>query len=223
MTENKSENKREFIYYSKNAVTTGNFDLTNLMRAGRMDIACNIVIMSFFVSHAMRQDTKLHLIFDGPPDSPKHIEMFPGKKLEGVEKQVDISKKDVAGLIKKLLYKYKKGMKNEVFSGYCIEKKSFSNLVNDLTDEGKTIFILDKKGQDIREAEIPEGSVFVLGDQDGIPKQELKRIKKCTDIRKISVGPQMYFASQALTILQNELDRRSQSEVVAEEEEVEEE
>lgn len=206
---------REFIYYSKNAVTTGNFDLTNLMRAGRMDIACNIVIMSFFVSHAMRQDAKLHLIFDGPPDSPKHLEMFPGKKLEGVEKQVDISKKDVAGLIKKMLYKYKKGLKNEVFPGYSIEKKSFSDLVNELTDEGKTIFILDKKGEDIRDAEIPEGAVFVLGDQDGIPKQELKRIKKHTDIRKISVGPVMYFASQAMTIMQNELDRRTQAEIVA--------
>jgi tRNA (pseudouridine54-N1)-methyltransferase len=205
---------REFIYYSKNAVTTGNFDLTNLMRAGRMDIACNIVIMSFFVSHAMRQDVKLHMIFDGPPDSPKHLEMFPGKKLQGVEeKQVDISKKDVAGLIKKMLYKYKKGMKNEVFSGYSIEKKSFTNLIDELTDEGKTIFILDKRGEDIREAEIPENSVFVLGDQDGIPKPELKRIKKLTNIKKISVGPVMYFASQAITILQNELDKRKAVEV----------
>lgn len=204
---------REFIYYSKNAVTTGNFDLTNLMKAGRMDIACNIVIMGFFVSHAMRNDVKLHLIFDGPPDSPKHLEMFPGKKIEGVEKQMDISKKDIAGLIKKLLYKYKKGMKNEVFPGYWIEKKSFSNLVNELTDEGKTVFILDKKGTDVREADIPENSVFVLGDQDGIPKQELKRIKKYTDIRKISVGPYMYFASQAMTILQNELDRREKKNI----------
>jgi tRNA (pseudouridine54-N1)-methyltransferase len=213
---------REFIYYSKNAVTTGNFNLTNLMKAGRMDIACNIVIMSFFVSHAMRQDVKLHLIFDGPPDKPKHIEMFPGKKLEGVEKQVDISKKDIAGLIKKMLYKYKKGLKNEVFPGYSIEKKSFADLVNDLTDEGKTLFILDKKGTDIREAEVPEGAVFVLGDQDGIPKQELKRIKGHTDIRKVSVGPYMLFASQALTVLQNELDRRENSEIVKEDDNIDE-
>ena len=31
---------REFVYYSKHAVTTGNFQLDNLMKAGRMDIAC---------------------------------------------------------------------------------------------------------------------------------------------------------------------------------------
>ena len=63
---------REFIYYSKNAKTTGNFNVNNLMKAGRMDIACQIVIMSFFVSHHMRDDVKLHLVFDGAPDAPKH-------------------------------------------------------------------------------------------------------------------------------------------------------
>ena len=69
---------REFIYYSKRAVTTGNFNTKDLMQAGRMDIVCNFVIMSFFTSHNLREDVKLHLIFDGPPNPPRHIEMFPG-------------------------------------------------------------------------------------------------------------------------------------------------
>lgn len=211
---------REFIYYSKHAVTTGNFDLQNLMKAGRMDIACNVVIMSFFVSHAIRQNVKLHLIFDGPPSPPMHIEMFPSKSLGDIENKVDLSKKDVAGLIKKMLYKYKKGEKNEVFPGYSIEKKSFTTLVNDLSEEGKTIFILDKKGEKLREADIPENSVFILGDQDGIPKQELKRVKNLK-LKKISVGPYMLFASQALTIVQNELDLRETKEGNEEVEEIE--
>lgn len=202
---------REFIYYSKHAVTTGNFDLQNLMKAGRMDIACNVVIMSFFVSHAIRQNVKLHLIFDGPPNPPMHLEMFPSKSLGNIENKVDLSKKDVAGLIKKMLYKYKKGEKNEVFSGYWIEKKSFSSLVNELSEEGKTIFILNKRGEKLRDVKIPENSVFIFGDQDGIPKQELKRIKNLK-LKKISVGPYMYFASQALTILQNEMDLRETKE-----------
>ena len=202
---------REFIYYSKHAVTTGNFDLQNLMKAGRMDIACNVIIMSFFVSHAIRQNVKLHLIFDGPPSPPMHLEMWPGKGLGDIKDKVDISKKDVAGLIKKMLYKYKKGEKNEIFPGYSIEKKSFSSLINDLSEEGKTIFILDKRGEKLRNAEIPENSVFILGDQDGIPKQELKRVKNLK-LKKVSVGPYMYFASQALTIVQNELDLRENKE-----------
>ena len=196
---------REFIYYSQKARTTGNFG-DDLMKAGRMDIACQIVIMSFFLSHKLRGNVKLHLIFNGPPDAPKHIEMFPGKRLNE-DSEHDISKKDVAGLIKKLLYKYKKGIKNEVMPGYYIEKKSIIDVVNEMLDSGKEVFILDKKGEDIREIKIGKNPVFIIGDHDGIPKQELKRLKKM-DIKKVSVGEEMYFASQTLTIVQNELDRR---------------
>ncbi|MGV8151625.1 MAG: tRNA (pseudouridine(54)-N(1))-methyltransferase TrmY [Candidatus Nanoarchaeia archaeon] len=200
---------REIVYYSQSARTTGNFDLTDLMKAGRMDIACQIAIMAFFVSHHIRPNVRLHLIFNGPPDSPKHLEMFPGEnmKLEGVEGKVDISKKDVGSLIKKMLYKYKKGIKNEVSPGYFIEKKSFVNVINEMIEEGKEVYMLDKKGEDIRTIEIKENPVFILGDQDGIPKEDKKKLEKM-GVKKISVGNQMYFASQTLTIVQNELDRR---------------
>jgi len=35
----------------------------------------------------------------------------------------------------------------------------------------------------------------------------MKRLKKI-NLKKISVGDEMYFASQTMTIVQNELDRR---------------
>jgi len=199
---------REFVYYSKNARTSGNFDVNNLMKAGRIDIACQVIIMSFFVSHHTREDVKLHLVFNGGPDPVKHLEMSPGTNFMGDdEKRIDISKKDVAGLIKKMLYKYKKGIKNEVAPGYLIEKKNFIDVIEDLIDEGKTVYIMDKKGEDIRKIKKLDNAVFVIGDQNGIPKYELKKLKKLA-IKKISVGNQMYFASQTTTIIQNELDRR---------------
>ena len=64
---------REFVYYSKSAVTAGNMIKDNLMKAGRMDIVCNVIISVFFVSNAMRDDVKLHLIFDGGPNNPRHL------------------------------------------------------------------------------------------------------------------------------------------------------
>ena len=197
---------RHFIYYSRHAVTTGNFDLDNLMKAGRMDIACNVIIMAFFISHNIRDNVKIHLIFEGMPDPPKHIEMWPAKGLADIENRIDISKKDVAGLIKKILYKYRKGEKHEVFPGYWIEKKSLTKVIKELKEEGNEIFILDKKGENLRDVKIPENCVFVLGDQDGIPKKELKRLKK--SLNPISVGPKTYFASQVITIVNNELDIR---------------
>ncbi|MEM0465947.1 MAG: tRNA (pseudouridine(54)-N(1))-methyltransferase TrmY [Candidatus Pacearchaeota archaeon] len=194
---------RDIIYYSASARTSGNFG-NDLMKAGRMDIALQIIIMSFFISHDIRKNVRLHLIFNGPPDPPKHIELFPGEKLGKTD--FFISKKDVAGLIKKMLYKYKPGIKNEVIPGYYIEKKSLVDLLNELSNE-REIYLLDKKGEDIRNCDIKKNPVFILGDHEGIPKDEIKRLKKLK-IKKISVGETTYFASQVLTILQNELDRR---------------
>lgn len=190
---------RNFVYFSESARTSGNFDVNNLMKAGRMDIVMHVIINSFFLSHNLRDDVKLHLIFYGQPDPPKHIEMQ-------VKPETNLSKKDVANLIKKVLYKYKEGKKAEVLPGCFIEKKSFLNVIDELVKQGKKIFILSKRGKDIRNVKIPEGSVFVFGDHKGLPKKELKRMKKIAPL--ISVGQKTYFASQVITIINNELDLR---------------
>ena len=133
------------------------------------------------------------------PDPPKHIEIQ-------IKPELEISKKDVGNLIKKILYKYRSGEKREVLPGCFIEKKPFLSVVEELEKKGDKIFILDKKGEDIRNAEIPENCVFVLGDHEGLPKKELKRLKDISE--KISIGPNTYFASQTVAIVNNELDRR---------------
>ena len=190
---------RHFVYFSKSARTSGNFDVNDLMKAGRMDIAIHSIISAFFLSHSFREDVKMHLIFYGMPNPPKHIEMQITDKLQ-------ISKKDVANLIKKILYKYKKDKKTEVLPGCFVEKKSFLKVIEELQEQNKEIFILDKRGKSIREVKIPKDCVFVLGDQNGLPKKELRRLKKTTT--KVSVGPQTYFASQTIVIANNELDIR---------------
>ena len=200
---------REFLYYSKHARTSGNFDLSDLMKAGRMDIACQIAIMAFFLSHKIRQNVKLHLLFDGGPDPPKHLELYPGENIEKQGERIDISKKDVAGLLKKMLYKYKPGIKHEIAPGYTIEKKSFEKVIEELYEEGKDIYLLDDRGKDIREIKDKKlkNAVFIIGDQDGLPNEKMRKLKRL-GIKKVSVGNKTYFASQVTTIIQNELDRR---------------
>jgi tRNA pseudouridine-54 N-methylase len=225
---------REFIYFSGRARTSGNFD--DLMQAGRIDIACHFIINSLFISHHLRQDTKIHLVFYGPPNPPMHLELFPGKAIsepripetsklqnfdghQGFEKpripetgkqagsnQLDISKKDISGLIKKMLFKHKEGKKFEVWTGYYIEKKSLFKLIDELKKEGKKIYLLDAKGEDIRNIKIEDNPVFILGDNEGFPNKDLKKLKR--ECIPVSVGNRVYFASQVTTIISNELDRR---------------
>ena len=191
---------REFVYYSKNAVTAGNLIKDDLMKAGRMDIACNVLIATFFLSHDMRKDVRVHMIFDGPPSPGMHL-------IFEYDKDIPISKKDVAGLIKRMLYKAPKEREElkSVYPGCFIERKSFEALIKELDESGKNVFLLDESGKDVRDLDFKGDEVFVLGDQDGFPAEKRKLLKR---IDKISVGPKVLFASQVVTIIHNEMDRK---------------
>lgn len=201
---------RTFIYYSSKAPTSGNLiKKDDLMSSGRLDIAIHSVIAAFFLSHDIRRDVSFHLVFDGPSDPTKHLIFSPVLEGQTGEDKIYLNKKDIASIIKKMLYKYVPNQKNEVFPGYFIEKKSLIPVMREFLDNGKTIYILDKKGDDIRSVSLEENPVFLLGDHEGLPllKKELKRYK--SQIKRISIGPNTYFASQTLSILNNELDRLS--------------
>jgi tRNA pseudouridine-54 N-methylase len=189
---------REFVYYSKSAVTAGNLIKDDLKKAGRMDIVCNFVVACFFTSNAMREDVKLHLIFDGGPNNPRHI------VLESNE-DMPISKKNVAGLIKRMLYKAKdeEGLR-EIVPGASIERKCFEKLLKELDREGKDVLLLSGKGKDIRGKSL-ENAVFVIGDHEGFAAGMKKFLKR---VDGVSVGPKILFASQVATILHNEMDRK---------------
>jgi tRNA (pseudouridine54-N1)-methyltransferase len=185
---------REFILLSNHGRTKG--DWKDLMSAGRMDIVAHSVISSLFLSNAIRSNVTLHIILNGPPDPPKHIEI---KYEEGLP----ISKKDVGNLIRSSLWKYKPKKKIRAFPGVYIDKKSFRSLVEEKLDG--EVYYLDKRGEDISKIKFGENPVFILGDHEGIPKQELRFLKK--NAKAVSLGPNMYFTSQCISFLNIWLDR----------------
>ena len=179
---------KHFIYFSKSGTTSGkSMSEGNLMKAGRVDIAIHSLIQGIFLSHDFRKDVTFHLVLYGMPDPPKHIEIT-------VKDDTPISKKDVANI------------KKEVFPGCFVEKKSLQKVIDELLEKDVEVFILDKKGESLREIEIPNKCAFLLGDHEGFPKKELKYLKKY--LTPVSVGPKMYFASQTVAVVNNELDFR---------------
>lgn len=191
---------RHFVYFSSSAVTSGKaLSYGDMMQAGRMDIAIHSFIQGVFLSHGFRKDTKFHFVFYGQPDPPKHIEIQ-------VSDELEISKKDVGNMLKRILYKCKPGQKTEVMPGCFVEKKSFLDVVDELIEKGSEVFVLDKKGEDIRKAKINDNCAFVLGDHEGLPKREMKRLKEVA--KSVSIGDKVYFASQTVAVVNNELDYR---------------
>ena len=74
------------MLFSEDGRTKGDFK--DLMKAGRLDIVCHSVISSLFLSNAVRDHVDLHIVLNGPPDPPKHIEIK-------YDPEASISKKDI--------------------------------------------------------------------------------------------------------------------------------
>ena len=56
--------------------------------------------------------------------------------------------------------------------------------MEELVKKDVQVFILDKGGKDIREIEISKNCAFILGDQNGLPQKEIRRLKKVLEPKK---------------------------------------
>lgn len=186
---------RHFVLYSNHGKTTGKFK--DLVKAGRLDIVANSVLHGFFISNGLRASVDFHIVLNGPPDPPKHIQIISNK-------ETPWSKKDIGTLLRIALWKYKKGKKIEALPGVFIERKSFVDVVEELAEK-YPIYLLDPRGKKLDEVEIKPGPVFVLGDHLGIPRKERRAIKNYIT-KAISLGNIPYFSSQCITIINHRLD-----------------
>lgn len=186
---------RKFIVYSKTAHTAP--FIRDLKAAGRIDVLLHSIISALFASNTFRDDVELHLIMMGPPNSPRHI-------IIKYHEDNTISKKDMKKLIEIALRRYKDGETREVHPGVFIDNKSIEEVVLDMKDE--SVFFLDFAGEHIKEVSSDKlhNGVFILGDHDGFDKSVKKFLRK--NVTKLSLGSQIYFTSQAITIINYELD-----------------
>lgn len=195
---------REFILRTSKARTSPNIRFDDLPGEGKLDVVCHCISNAMHVSHHVRTDTIFHVVMDGPPVPPKVI-TFDGSKI----KELGLDERSIAGNISVALKKgfdLKLGEEANVDNGITIAKKSFESLLREKA-EGRKVFYLDKKGKDIREIDLGNSPLFVLGDQVGMPKNT-ERLLARLNSEKIKLGPVMLFAAQCIPIVHNEIDRK---------------
>lgn len=188
---------RKFVIYSQTASTQSR--IRDLRSAGRWDIILHSLISALFASNEFRTDVELHIIAMGPPNAPRHITLR-------YEEGNTVSKKDLKKLIEMALKKCKSGQEKKVHPGVFVDDLTIESLVLEEVQLSRDVFMLDASGVHIKEipsTQLEEGT-FILGDFDGFDKQIKKFLKKNT--RRMSLGKQMYFTSQAITIINYELD-----------------
>ncbi len=183
---------RNFLLYLRGGSTSGNFK--NLRDAGRLDIVAHCLTSSFFLSHALRKDVIFHIILTGPPNPPKYIRVD-GSKIHDVR----CDEQTWGEILKKVL-------SGGTHIGFEIFNKSLQEVIKELSVDND-IYVLEEKGQEINNLKLNENSLFVIGDQVGLPKNDESFILRYG--KKISLGKKVYLAADCISIINYCLDSKS--------------
>ena len=89
--------------------------------------------------------------------------------------------------------------------GIIVKAISFEHLVKEKALH-QEVYMLDRKGSDIRETSISDNAVFLLTDHIPMPKKTFNSLTR-QGVMKLSLGPTMLHASQCISVIHNELDR----------------
>jgi tRNA (pseudouridine54-N1)-methyltransferase len=173
---------------------------------GHPEIIAHTIASCFYLSQSVRLDTALYVVFDQTPNYPRSIRFCVGEGLSfaGFHEEA-IFQVIVRGLT--AARGVAKGEELQVLPGLSVFGFGFERVV-ERTLVGSSGYLLHPDGDDVRDAQLGDPAVFILSDHLALPKNSLKGLER-QGIKKLSLGPKMLFASQAVTLLHNELDRRS--------------
>lgn len=185
-----------FAIIGHRARTDGGFSINDLPGSGgRMDVLCRCVNTSLFLSHDLRRDAECYLILCGEPAGPKTVK-FSGSLVRSLSPD----ERSAAALIKKVIDTPCGSEFREGAQGVFIRNGGLERLMTE-----QVFGVLDEKGTDIRKAEcLPDA--FLLSDHLNFSEAEETMIQNCP---RFSVGPKCLHADHTITLVHNELDRRT--------------
>ncbi len=166
---------------------------TSLHDAGRLDIVHECIVTSLFLSHGIRRDVNFHVILNGPPNPPVHIQIS-GEALYDVRTDMETWQQ----ILKKVL-------SGKSHPGVIRDKTAFEALMK-AKAQTHQIFVLEEGGADLSEVVFPENSLFVLGDHVGLPQRAEDFALRFGE--KISLGKTPYLAMSCINIINYTLDRQ---------------
>ncbi|MFI5412411.1 MAG: hypothetical protein ACHQX1_00800 [Candidatus Micrarchaeales archaeon] len=183
---------REFLLHSRTGFTNSKF--RDLIEGGRLDVVYQCILMSIFKSASHRHDVVFHVILNGPPNPPVHISIS-GNDL--FDARVD--ERSWEKILKNVL-------SGKQHPGISVDKIPFQKLIQKKHEDGYKIYVLNNKGDDIKQQEFTENSLFVLGDHIGLPKND--EIFALRYGKKLSIGREKYLAASCIDILNYHLDQK---------------
>ncbi|HVP25706.1 MAG TPA: tRNA (pseudouridine(54)-N(1))-methyltransferase TrmY [Methanomicrobiales archaeon] len=186
---------RTFAVVGHLAPTGDGFTLDDLPgSAGRMDLLSRCVSAALSISHGIRRDAEIHLVLLGPPAPPKNV-LIRGDTVRSLSPD----ERSTAALIRKALALPVGTAFRESSPGIQVRRGDLAGLI-----AGGGYAVLDDEGEDMRRVkDLPRA--FFLSDHLDFTGDEEPAL---AGLSRISVGPRVLHADQAITVLQNEMDRR---------------
>ncbi|EOW3977240.1 tRNA (pseudouridine(54)-N(1))-methyltransferase TrmY [Vibrio parahaemolyticus] len=196
---------RSFVLRARAAPTTSKALLEGVGNEAHTEILAHTMMNTMFVAQSHREDVVVHLVLESTKDYSRTITIrsnditniggfHESTLISAVARALDTS----VGMGKEQL--------REVEPGITVRTVSFERLVQELAEDHQ-LYMLDKKGEFVREAEIGANPCFLLTDHIPMPKKSFNSLKRL-GTEKISLGPKMLFASQCVVLIHNELDIR---------------
>lgn len=197
---------RTFIIRARKGSTRWDKIRSSVGGSEHFEIVAHSVMNAFFVSNDFRDDVEVYIILDRSDDFPRTIKLSSSEGLsiagfheEAIIDLVETALKNAQGLMK--------DETRTVLPGVQISGFGFEKLVRNLL-ETRSVYLLDRKGEDIRAANLADNPVFVLSDHLAMPKNSVKGLKR-HGLKLVSLGKKMLFASQCVVLIHYEMDRMS--------------
>ncbi|EAS45051.1 tRNA (pseudouridine(54)-N(1))-methyltransferase TrmY [Photobacterium profundum] len=194
---------RAFVLRARSAPTNSQLLLESVGQEAHTEILAHTLMNAIFVAQSHRDDVIVHLVLESTQDFSRTISFTSSEitNVGGFHEQALLTK--IARALD-LSQGMSKEQERKVEPGITVRTMSFERLVQELAEDYQ-LFMMDKKGTNIREQEFEGNPCFLLTDHIPMPKKSFNSLKRL-GATKISLGPKMLFASQCVVLIHNELD-----------------
>lgn len=176
---------RKFIIISNTVDTSKPLSLNSLTGYGRIDVICRCINSAFFLSNNFRKNVTLLIFF---LKNSKVLEVQ-GDKVKGINPD----ERAIAGVLKKVF-------QGKKYAGIKFYEESLENLI-----KKENPAMLGTKGE-YSISKIQTEKAFLIGDQLGF-HEDIDIL--VSNLKKYSLGSNIYLSSQTITIINYLLDQNS--------------
>ncbi|HFQ5047338.1 TPA: tRNA (pseudouridine(54)-N(1))-methyltransferase TrmY [Vibrio vulnificus] len=194
---------RTFVLRARAAPTNSRALLEGVGNEAHTEILAHTLMNTMFVAQSHRQDVVVHLVLESTKDFSRTITIHSNE----VSNVGGFHEANLLNIVVRAL-DASTGMGKEelrnVEPGVTVRTISFERLAQQLAEDHQ-LYMLEKKGEFVRDIKFAANPCFLLTDHIPMPKKTFNSLKRL-GTQNISLGPKMLFASQCVTLIQNELD-----------------